>query len=106
MTKPYGRNATNVAASLFGQSVSKWTHSLPKSRIFLCRQDTESITPDLAARAPSLIGKYELFCSSFAQDPRLGIAATKRCLQSGDHATSRIADWLVAASVLTVEMVM
>src|SRR5215470_9323042 len=29
--------------------------------------------------------QYELFCSSFAQVPGLAFAATKRCLQSGNH---------------------
>jgi hypothetical protein len=49
--------------------------------------------------------QYDLFCSSFAQVPGLGFAATKRCPQSGNHDLLG-SPWFVAAGVLTAEMVM
>ena len=78
---------------------------LTESRIFLCRRDTESITP-ASPHEQKTYRQYELFCSSFARVPGLAFVATKRCLQSGKHDPSRIAVWFVAAGVLTAEMVM
>jgi MFS family permease len=78
-------NTTVIAASPFGQSVSGRTRSSPKSRIFLCRRDTESITASLVSRAPKLRRNMSCFAPLSPQVPGLALAATKRSLQSGNH---------------------
>ena len=99
-------NTTIITASLFGQSVSGWTRSSPKFRIFLCRRDTQSIMPGLAARAQNSYGQYELFCSAFAQVTSLAFGATRSCSQSRSHNLAEIAAWFVAVGVLTAGMMM
>jgi hypothetical protein len=64
--------------------------------------DTESITVSLAARAQNLKGSMSCFVPFSPQVPGLAFAATKKCLQSGNH------DFLgllgpVAAGLLTEE---
>jgi hypothetical protein len=71
-------NAAMIDTWLFGQSVSGWTRSSPKSGISYAGRIRNRSLP---------AGRYEhgnlyandLFCSSFAQAPVLGFAATKRC---------------------------
>ena len=78
---------------------------LTESRIFLCRRDTESITASLAARAQKLTRNMSCFVPLSPQLPGLAFAATKMCLQSGNHDLLG-SPWFVAAGVLTAGMMM
>ena len=84
-------NATIIAAPLFGLSVSGWTRSSPKSRIFRCRRDTESITASLDATSTETYTQYELFCSSFNAGPGLGIRCNKEVFAIWKPRPSRFA---------------
>jgi hypothetical protein len=96
-------NATIVAASLFGQSVSGWTRSSPKFRIFLCPRDTQLITgPRRTSTEP--YGQYELF-APLSHRSQLGIRCNTESFAIWKPRPSRIAAWFVAAGVLTAEMV-
>src|SRR5690242_4996652 len=80
---------------------------LAEVRIFVCRRDTESITPGLVARAQKLIGNMSCFVplSPFRAVPGLGTRCNKE-VSAIWKPTFRIAVWCVAAGVLSEEMVM
>jgi len=57
---------------------------LTEVRIFLCRRDTQSITPGLAARAQNLMGNMSCLFR-FRTGHSLAFGAIRSCLQSGSH---------------------
>jgi len=92
-------NATIMAASLFGQAVNAATCSTTVPHYSVPTGNTIH-PPGLAARQRNSHAIRAILFLFSPQDLGLAFAATKRCLQSGNHNLLG-SPWFVAASVLT-----